>query len=608
MSRAASKYPTPSAYQEALQFPQTAFADPELAAGEVRTNALGLPQPITGAFAAVFPVSTAAGRYAVRCFLTRVERQQRRYRAVAEHLAAADLPYTVAFDYQPEGVRVGVEPYPLLKMAWVEGEGLAAWVERHLDDPEALRTLAEAWRRLLRVLAAAAVAHGDLQHGNVLVTDGEGGPRLRLVDYDTVWVPALKGETAPEVGHRNYQHPDRTEADFGPELDHFPGLVIYTALQALAEQPELWARFSTGENLLFQAGDFYDPKASPLFDALRALPPVRPLAEVLETACYLEPAAVPGLEEVLGGEAPRPRGRRKRRRKREGRPERRAPFEAVALPLTLGALGVVAVLLVVAPWWAALGVAVGATGVLGWQGRRSYAALSVVRRRRRLRREADVLRRWIAELEDARAELRRERRAFLQSLDTYRRDRLREIQDAALRNHLRHRFINELDHVEEIGHRAVVRLKGVGVRNAFHATPERVAAAKGLSTETRERVNAWRAALAAEHADAVPEALSPAEEQRLQRQIERRLEGIDGEAARVAAKADVQRAELDRVEAQVDALPAFGPRDYAGYLLRLRPLPAVHAPAPAAPILQQPHRARPPAPPPEPERAWWEQA
>ncbi|MDX1530538.1 MAG: hypothetical protein R3362_03350, partial [Rhodothermales bacterium] len=110
MSRAASKYPTPSAYQEALQFPQTAFADPELAAGEVRTNALGLPQPITGAFAAVFPVSTAAGRYAVRCFLTRVERQQRRYRAVAEHLAAADLPYTVAFDYQPEGVRVGVEP------------------------------------------------------------------------------------------------------------------------------------------------------------------------------------------------------------------------------------------------------------------------------------------------------------------------------------------------------------------------------------------------------------------------------------------------------------------------------------------------------------------
>src|SRR5690606_5305395 len=117
-------YPTPSAYQDALQFPATAFADPALAAGEPATNALGLPQPITGAFAAVFPVETTEGRYAVRCFLPDVPGLRRRYRAIAEHLADAGLPYAVGFEYQRDGIRVGGASFPILKMEWVEGEGL----------------------------------------------------------------------------------------------------------------------------------------------------------------------------------------------------------------------------------------------------------------------------------------------------------------------------------------------------------------------------------------------------------------------------------------------------------------------------------------------------
>src|SRR5690606_327685 len=160
---------TPSAYQEALQFPATAFADPVLAAGEPATNALGLPQPITGAFAAVFPMETAEGRVAVRCFLTDVPDLRRRYRAIAHHHLRGGQPYTVGFEYQHEGIRVGSAAYPILKMAWAEGEGLARFVERHLDRPEVLRDLAAAWRSMLADLAAADIAHGDLQHGNVLV-------------------------------------------------------------------------------------------------------------------------------------------------------------------------------------------------------------------------------------------------------------------------------------------------------------------------------------------------------------------------------------------------------------------------------------------------------
>ncbi len=598
-------YPSPSAYQEALQFPDAAFADPDLAAGTVATNALGLPQPITGAFAAVFPVDAPSGRWAVRCFLTAAEDRQARYRAVADALAGLGLPALVPFDYQPEGVRVEGRAFPLVKMAWAEGEGLATWVERRRDDPEAIRALMAAWRRLLRDLDAAGAAHGDLQHGNVLVQEESGLPALRLVDYDAMFVPALAGRRSAEVGHRNYQHPDRTEADFDARLDRFAGLVVYTALAALAEQPDLWERHATGENLLFQAADFYDPEASPLFAELREVEAVRPLAEALARACYLRPGAAPSLEAVLGGEAPVGPVRR-RSRPEERRPVRREGVERWALPAGLGVLVIAGGLAVLGLGWAGLAVIVAGAAVLFWTGRRAYGRLALVRRRRRLAREAAVLRQWVADLDDARRELLRERDDFAAGVERLRAERLRALRDAALENKLRHHFVAELDADEAVGHRAVIRLKGAGVRNAFHATPERVARAKEMTTAQRAAVGRWRDGLAERYADEVPEALSPLEERRLRRQVERRIEGVAAEVARVEAKAAVQREELARVEAQAAALPPLTPAGYALVLLHLRELPSAHVAAPAPPIRQEPRADRAPAPEPEREAAWWE--
>ena len=137
-----------------------------------------------------------------------------------------------------------------------------------------------------------------------------------------------------------------------------------------------------------------------------------------------------------------------------------------------------------------------------------------------------------------------------------------------------------------------------------------MAEAKGLTSESRRLVAAWRADLVAEVADAVPESLSPAEEQRLNRQVERRLASLDTEAARLDAKAEVQRAELARVRAQRAALPDLTPGRYLLFLLRLRPLPRPASAPTAAPILQRPEPTAPRKQP-EPERAeaaWWEEA
>jgi cell division protein FtsI/penicillin-binding protein 2 len=54
-----------------------------------------------------------------------------------------------------------------------------------------------------RRLQQADFAHGDLQHGNILVDTSS---TLRLVDFDGSWISGFQGDPPPrEPGHPNYQ-------------------------------------------------------------------------------------------------------------------------------------------------------------------------------------------------------------------------------------------------------------------------------------------------------------------------------------------------------------------------------------------------------------------
>ena len=262
-------WPTPQDYNEAIQNPQSAFADAELRTGTPVLDALGLPRPITGQFASVYKLDCGARSWAVRCFLRNVPGQQARYEAISAHLAKTGLPYFVSFEYLSNGIHVRGQPYPILKMAWVQGESLATYVSKRLDQPAALAQLANRWAEMMRVLQKAGIAHGDLQHGNVLIVNGE----LRLVDYDGMFVPPLAGQTSQELGHRHYQHPTRSAADFDASIDNFSAWVIYLSLMVLSAEPELWQRFAGGdETLLFRRADFEHPDQSRLIAALTQLP------------------------------------------------------------------------------------------------------------------------------------------------------------------------------------------------------------------------------------------------------------------------------------------------------------------------------------------------
>jgi hypothetical protein len=161
-----------------------------------------------------------------------------------------------------------------------------------------------------RQLRAAKVGHGDLQHGNVLLAPGKRAHtvRLKLIDYDGMWVPALADRHSGEVGHPDYQHPLRIrDRTYGPEVDRFPLLLIAAALRAVrAGGRALWEKYDTGDGLLFRRADLEAPTQSRLFhDLVRSADaPTATLADHLLQALRGDPTSAPLLEEVLPVKSP----------------------------------------------------------------------------------------------------------------------------------------------------------------------------------------------------------------------------------------------------------------------------------------------------------------
>ena len=287
-------------FSEAVQNPPLCFAGTDLENGLVATNPRGMPLVYSGAFACVYPVSVGGLTYAVRCFTREVNDQQHRYNALSDYLLNVLPPAFVHFEYVEDGISVRGTSYPLVKMEWVEGELLSSYVEGHLNDPDALRRIAAQWRGgTTSSLRGLRIAHNDLQHGNVMVqNDGN----IRLVDYDGMYLPQFAGEKSPELGHKNYQHPERTSDDYADYVDNFPALVIYLSLLAIAAEPELW-EFNNEDNLILARTDYADPASSEVFKRLKSSSDssVVELTEKLIDCCDLPVADVPDLETALQG-------------------------------------------------------------------------------------------------------------------------------------------------------------------------------------------------------------------------------------------------------------------------------------------------------------------
>ena len=266
-------YPLLSEYCEAVKYAADNFNELSHLTPVLDTN--GNPVMSSGNFAVVFRMHDAKANkdVAVKCFLREQEGRAESYRLIAQELAYTPSPFLTPIRYLDQELFVDSKSttdkeFPAVVMDWIAGDTLDRYVQAHLSDPNALRLLTFQFSRLASWLLSQPFAHGDLKPDNILVRpDGT----LALVDYDGMFVPAMKGTSARELGSPDFRHPLRTPECFNDHIDDFPLASILLSLKALSLSPSLWQTYGAADRLLFSAADYCDLASCPLLRELLTL-------------------------------------------------------------------------------------------------------------------------------------------------------------------------------------------------------------------------------------------------------------------------------------------------------------------------------------------------
>ena len=251
-------YPLISEYIEAIKSAEDSFE--ELSYLRPVLGGDGLPVMTSGNFAVVFKMKDEqSGKfYAVKCFTKEQEGRAEAYREIAKELENVSSPYILSIRYLDKELFVDTDQtteteFPVLLMDWVEGKTLDKYLRENLDDKYALEMLAYRFCQLAQWLIPQPFAHGDLKPDNILVREAG---TLVLVDYDGMYVPAMSGQKARELGSPNFRHPQRTEDDFDEHIDDFPLVSILLSLKAISCNPQLLDQYGAADRLLLSDNDY----------------------------------------------------------------------------------------------------------------------------------------------------------------------------------------------------------------------------------------------------------------------------------------------------------------------------------------------------------------
>lgn len=264
--------------------------------GTFRKDARGRLIAYSGGFSVVFPYEAPDGTmWAFRCWHSDINNTQKRYEIISDAIKKANLPFLGEFNYIKEGINVEGKIYPTTRMRWINGITIKDYICKNKHSKELLNQLAENFLKMTQALHEKSLAHGDLQHGNILVDNNH---QLFLVDYDSFYCPKLNGEEDTVTGLPDYQHPARiNNKSVSEKLDYFSELIIYLSIRAIAEAPSLVDKYKVedADRLLFSKEDYLDLKNSAIYADIIALgDDFKDLLSVLER--YLKAKSIDLLE------------------------------------------------------------------------------------------------------------------------------------------------------------------------------------------------------------------------------------------------------------------------------------------------------------------------
>lgn len=244
--------------------------DEFIKAGKVILDHRQNPIHYTGGFAIVFPFLVNNDKWAFRCWYNSVGNIGTRLQILSDQLKRISLPYFCQFHYTEKGIVLDGNIRPTTRMKWIDGLNIKDYICKNAYDKPKLLGLASSFKQMCTDLHKAKIAHGDLQHGNIMV--GNDG-KLYLIDYDSLYLPALEGEKDIITGLSAYQHPSRINGNnkyAHEKLDYFSELIIYLSIIAISEVPSLIKDYDVidGDNLLFRKEDYLNLEHSKIYRAL----------------------------------------------------------------------------------------------------------------------------------------------------------------------------------------------------------------------------------------------------------------------------------------------------------------------------------------------------
>ena len=256
----------PEKYNERVQNYKFSFSPEKIKnAKSYVMNKQGLPFGSSGNNAVVYCFNNSH-KLAVRCFYHLYPSQKKKYEKLREFIKKNALEFLLDFDYYENGVLIDGKWLPITVLPWSDGLPITNYLQGIYDDKKKIRKLTDNFLSISDTMHNKGVAHGDLQHGNILIEPSE---KIKLIDYDNFYIEELIDCTSPELGHKNYQHPKRDRYDYDRYMDHFSEWVIVISLKALAIKPELWKLLNgNDERLLFVGEDYLKIEKSSMYKEL----------------------------------------------------------------------------------------------------------------------------------------------------------------------------------------------------------------------------------------------------------------------------------------------------------------------------------------------------